>query len=92
MRWLTPSTPTGNPTPPHALLCSAPSLSLSALALTTRRVQLFYDFKVQMGHSLSPSRTLSHTHTLTVSPACNSVWGQIYVLAIRHLLMVKNEL
>lgn len=63
-----------------------------ALALTTRRVQLFYDFKVQTGRSLSPSHTLSHTHTLTVSPACNSVWGQIYVLAIRHLLMVKNEL
>lgn len=63
-----------------------------ALALTTRRVHLFYDFKVQMGHFLSPSDTISHTHTLTVSPACNSVWGQIYVLAIRHLLMVKNEL
>lgn len=48
-----------------------------------------YDFKVETGLSLSPSHTYTHTDNLTY---LQQRLGQIYVLGIRHLLMVKNEL
>lgn len=50
---------------------------------------VFDDSKVQMGHSLSPSHTYTHTDSLNY---LQQGVGQIYVLGIRHLLMVKNEL
>lgn len=52
------------------------------------RGEVFYDFKVQIGLSLPPSHTYTHADSLAYLP--QRVW-QIYVLSIRHLLMVKNE-
>lgn len=49
--------------------------------------EVFDDSKVQMGHSLSPSHTYTHTDSLNY---LQQGVGQIYVLGIRHLLMVKN--